>query len=105
MTGTLLQSGDIPVRLGPADETGKSTILENGKPRETRVFDGKTYGMETALKGDVAIVRAWKVDEEGNCQFRYVYQFAQVSLFQLMILDTPQKHSVLSWPRQQRSLL
>lgn len=27
--------------------------------------------METALKGDVAIIRAWKVDEAGNCQFRY----------------------------------
>jgi 3-oxoacid CoA-transferase len=27
--------------------------------------------METALKGDVAILRAWKVDESGNCQFRY----------------------------------
>lgn len=26
--------------------------------------------METALWGDVAILRAWKVDESGNCQFR-----------------------------------
>jgi 3-oxoacid CoA-transferase len=26
--------------------------------------------METAIKGDVAILRAWKVDEAGNCQFR-----------------------------------
>ncbi len=68
---TLLQSGDIPVRLGPVDKvTGKSTILETGKPRETRIFDGKVYGMETAIKGDVAILRAWKVDEAGNCQFR-----------------------------------
>jgi 3-oxoacid CoA-transferase len=67
----LLQSGDIPVRLGPVDKvTGKSTILEAGKPRETRIFDGKVYGMETAIKGDVAILRAYKVDEAGNCQFR-----------------------------------
>jgi 3-oxoacid CoA-transferase len=71
MSDTLLQSGDIPVRLGPVDKaTGKSTILEKGKPRETRIFDDKIYGMETAIKGDVAILRAWKVDEEGNCQFR-----------------------------------
>jgi 3-oxoacid CoA-transferase len=27
--------------------------------------------METALHGDVAILHVWKVDEEGNCQFRY----------------------------------
>ncbi|KAH8762815.1 hypothetical protein BGZ57DRAFT_572257 [Hyaloscypha finlandica] len=77
---TLLQSGDIPVRLGPVDKaTGKSTILEKGKPRETRIFDGKVYGMETAIKGDLAILRAWKVDEAGNCQFRYTTKaFGQV---------------------------
>jgi len=28
--------------------------------------------METALPGDVAIIRAHKVDEAGNCVFRYV---------------------------------
>lgn len=68
---TLLQTGEIPVRLGPIDKaTGKSTILEAGKARETRVFDGKTYNMEHAIKGDVAILRAYKVDEAGNCQFR-----------------------------------
>ena len=72
MVDTLLQSGDIPVRLGPVDiATGQSTVLEAGKPRETRIFDGKLYGMETAIKGDVAILRAHKVDEEGNCQFRF----------------------------------
>lgn len=35
--------------------------------------------METALPGDVAILRAWKVDEEGNCQFRYTTKaFGQI---------------------------
>ncbi|RDL40115.1 Succinyl-CoA:3-ketoacid-coenzyme A transferase [Venustampulla echinocandica] len=69
---TPIQSGDIPVRLGPIDKaTNTATVLEAGKPRETRIFDGKVYGMETAIKGDVAILRAHKVDEAGNCQFRY----------------------------------
>lgn len=69
---TFIQTGEIPVRLGPKDEkTGQPTVLEAGKPRETRVFNGKTYAMETALTGDVAILRAHKVDEAGNCQFRY----------------------------------
>ncbi|OBT70995.1 hypothetical protein VF21_09881 [Pseudogymnoascus sp. 05NY08] len=68
---TFLQTGDIPVRLGPTGANGKPTVKERGKPRETRDFDGKTYSMEIALPGDVAIVRAWKVDEAGNCQFRY----------------------------------
>lgn len=35
--------------------------------------------METALPGDVAILRAWKVDEVGNCQFRYTSKsFGQI---------------------------
>ncbi|KAK1138505.1 hypothetical protein N8T08_002455 [Aspergillus melleus] len=63
---TFLQDGQIPVRL---DESGK--VIENGNPRETRVFNGKTYLMEKALPGDVAIIRAWKADEAGNCVFRY----------------------------------
>ncbi len=60
------------MRMGPADEGlgDETVVLEHGKPRETRIFDGKTYNMETALKGDVAILRAWKVDEAGNCVFR-----------------------------------
>ncbi|GAB1217062.1 hypothetical protein ATERTT37_006285 [Aspergillus terreus] len=63
---TLLQEGEIPVRV---DESGN--VLERGKPRETRIFNGKTYLMESALTGDVAIIRAWKADEAGNCVFRY----------------------------------
>lgn len=71
---TFIQSGNIPARLGPASpdsKTGGTVVLENGKARETRIFDGKMYNMETALKGDVAVLRAWKVDEDGNCVFRY----------------------------------
>ncbi|KAJ5765284.1 3-oxoacid CoA-transferase subunit B [Penicillium odoratum] len=63
---TFIEEGKIPVRM---DASGK--ILESGKPRETREFNGKKYLMETALTGDVAILRAWKVDEAGNCVFRY----------------------------------
>ncbi|GJN72087.1 succinyl-CoA:3-ketoacid-coenzyme A transferase subunit A [Purpureocillium lilacinum] len=63
---TLLQDGDIPTRLGP-----NGTVLEKGKPRETREFDGRAYLLERALTGDVAILRAWKVDRAGNCVFRY----------------------------------
>ncbi|KAF9880347.1 coenzyme a [Colletotrichum karsti] len=63
---SLVQSGDIPVRL---DASG--AVKERGRTRETREFNGKTYLMETALTGDVAILRAWKVDTAGNCVFRY----------------------------------
>ncbi|KAH6623470.1 hypothetical protein F5144DRAFT_362538 [Chaetomium tenue] len=63
---TLVQEGAIPARF---DASGN--VIEYGKPRETRIFDGRRYLMETALHGDVAILRAWKVDKVGNCVFRY----------------------------------
>ena len=80
LSDTFVQTGEIPVRIGPVDPATKQPkILEAGKPRETREFNGKTYSMETALPGDVAILRAWKVDEEGNCQFRYTTKaFGQI---------------------------
>ncbi|KAF4121840.1 3-oxoacid CoA-transferase [Geosmithia morbida] len=63
---TLVQDGEIPVRLDPS---GK--VLEKGKKREIREFEGRSFLMETALRGDVAIIRAWKADKAGNCVFRY----------------------------------
>ncbi|PNP40106.1 hypothetical protein TGAMA5MH_08028 [Trichoderma gamsii] len=63
---TLLQDGDIPVRINPSG----GAPLESGKKREIRDFNGKRYLMETALPGDVAIIRAWKADTTGNCVFR-----------------------------------
>lgn len=69
---THIQTGQIPIRQRPAgDGSGKPTIIEPGKPRETRIFNNKEYLMETAITGDVAILRAHKVDEVGNCQFKY----------------------------------
>ncbi|QIW99907.1 hypothetical protein AMS68_005425 [Peltaster fructicola] len=62
---TFIQSGQIPVRLKDGQ------VIEAGKPRETRIFDGRVYNMETAIKGDVAVLRAHTVDEDGNVKFRY----------------------------------
>ena len=68
---TAIMTGEIPVRLGPPVEgSTESVVVERGTPRETRVFNGKTYNMEHAIKGDVGILRAWKVDHAGNCRFR-----------------------------------
>jgi len=47
---------------------GIGTMVEEGKP--TLEIDGRTYLMEKAIKGDVAIVRANKVDLDGNCYLR-----------------------------------
>ncbi|KXT11445.1 hypothetical protein AC579_3298 [Pseudocercospora musae] len=62
---THIQTGQIPAKLKGGE------VLEHGKARETRIFDGRIYNMETAIKGDVAILRAHKVDKAGNVQFRY----------------------------------
>jgi len=48
--------------------TGYGTIVAEGK--ETREFDGQQYVMETALKADVSLVKAWKADAAGNLVFR-----------------------------------
>lgn len=48
--------------------TGVGTIVAQGK--ETREFDGQQYVMETALKSDVSLVKAWKADRAGNLVFR-----------------------------------
>jgi len=49
-------------------KTGVGTVIAEGK--ETKVFDGVEYVMERALKADLAIVKAWKGDTEGNLIFR-----------------------------------
>jgi 3-oxoacid CoA-transferase subunit A len=38
--------------------------------KETREFDGFRYVMETALKADVSLVKAWKADTAGNLIYR-----------------------------------
>lgn len=49
-------------------KTGVGTLVAEGK--ETKVFDGETYVLETGLTADLSIVKAWKGDHEGNLLFR-----------------------------------
>ena len=48
--------------------TGAGTVAAEGK--ETRDFDGEQYVLETGLTADLAIVKAWKADPEGNLVYR-----------------------------------
>lgn len=48
-------------------KTGVGTLIAEGK--ETREFDGETYVMERAIKGDFGIVKAQKADTFGNLVF------------------------------------
>ena len=48
--------------------TGVGTLVAEGK--EVREFDGELYVMERGLTADLAIVKAWKADAEGNLVYR-----------------------------------
>lgn len=65
-TGTVVQTGELVVKYG-----GNGSVEKFSKPKDVRVFGGKPYIMEEAIRGDVAFVRAWKADRLGNCMFRY----------------------------------
>ena len=48
--------------------TGVGTVVADGKSQEE--FEGQTYIRETWLRADLAIIKAWRADTEGNLQFR-----------------------------------
>ncbi|MFI4984160.1 MAG: CoA transferase subunit A [Rickettsiales bacterium] len=80
-----LLSGELEVELNPQGtlaeriraggagipafytKSGVGTLVAAGK--ETKNFAGHEYIMETALKADLAIIKAWKADSEGNLIF------------------------------------
>ncbi|HOU52299.1 MAG TPA: CoA transferase subunit A [Myxococcota bacterium] len=82
----LFLSGDLEVELVPQGTlaeairaggagipafytaTGVGTLRAEG--RETRVFDGREYLLERALRADFALVKAWKGDRGGNLVYR-----------------------------------
>ena len=55
----------IPAFFTPA---GYGTVVADGK--EVRWFDGKPFVLETGLRADFALVKAWKGDPAGNLVFR-----------------------------------
>ena len=55
----------IPAFYTPA---GVGTPIAEG--RETRMFDGREYLLERALRADFSLVKAWRSDRLGNLQYR-----------------------------------
>ncbi|KAF9448904.1 3-oxoacid CoA-transferase [Macrolepiota fuliginosa MF-IS2] len=66
---TAIENGEIPQRYNAGG--AKNGVAIQGIPKETKEIGGKKYVLEMAIPGDIAFVRAWKVDEVGNCVFRY----------------------------------
>ena len=48
--------------------TGVGTAVAEGK--ETRDFDGETFVMETGIRAELALVKAWQADRAGNLVYR-----------------------------------
>ena len=48
--------------------TGYGTLIAEGK--ETREIDGAMYVLERPIRGDVALIKAWQGDHEGNLLYR-----------------------------------
>lgn len=47
---------------------GVGTVVAEGK--EVRTFNGREYLLELPLRGDMALIKAWKADTLGNLVFR-----------------------------------
>jgi len=72
--GTLAEA----IRAGGAGIAGFYTPTSAGTlistKKETKIFDGKEYVLERALRANVAFIRAWKADAAGNLTYRMTEQ-------------------------------
>ena len=64
--GTQISEGGLPVRYA-AD----GTVAKYSPKKETREFEGRLYVLEPAIRGDYALVKAWKGDRFGNLVYRH----------------------------------
>lgn len=63
----MVHEGGVPIKYTP--ETHH--IEKSSKPKMSQVFHDQEYVLERAIRGDFAIVKAYKADPEGNLIFRY----------------------------------
>jgi 3-oxoacid CoA-transferase subunit A len=63
--GTAISDGGLPLKYA-ADKS----VAKASPKKEQREFDGRTFVLERAITGDVAIVKAWKGDRHGNLVYR-----------------------------------
>ncbi|WP_010631188.1 CoA transferase subunit A [Sporolactobacillus vineae] len=58
----------------PAFYTATGVGTEVAKGKEEKVFDGRTYILEKAIKADFGLVKAWRADPDGNLIYRKTAQ-------------------------------
>jgi len=64
--GTAISDGGLPTRYGP-----DGSVAKQSPKKETREFDGRLYVLEPAIRGDFALVKAWRGDRFGNLVYRH----------------------------------
>lgn len=67
------------------------TVLASG--RETRIIDGEEYVFQPALRGNVALIRAWQADTAGNLVYRLTennFNQAMATAADLVIVEVEQ---------------
>jgi 3-oxoacid CoA-transferase/3-oxoacid CoA-transferase subunit A len=64
--GTAISEGGLPVLYGPG-----GTVKRYSEKKEVRTIDGREYVLEPAIRGDFAIIKAWKGDRYGNLVYRH----------------------------------
>jgi 3-oxoacid CoA-transferase subunit A len=63
---TAISDGGLPVLYNP-----DGTVKRFSDKKEIRVFDGRDYVLEPAIRGDFALVKAWRGDRYGNLVYRH----------------------------------
>jgi 3-oxoacid CoA-transferase A subunit len=67
--GTVIQHGGLAIKYNSG-----GLVAIKSEPKETRVFNGRSYLLEKAITADFAFVKAWKGDANGNLVFRSTAQ-------------------------------
>jgi len=63
--GTQIADGGLPML-----HDAEGQVVKTSEAKETREFDGQPFVLERAIRGDYALVKAWKADRMGNLLFR-----------------------------------
>lgn len=69
---TAVSEGTLPVLYEAEREAdGSLRVKKYSEKKEIRAFDGRDYVLEHAIRGDFAIVKAWRGDRYGNLVYRH----------------------------------
>lgn len=64
--GTAISEGGLPVLYNP-----DGSVKKYSEKKEIRSFDGRDYVLEPAIRGEFALVKAWRGDRYGNLVYRH----------------------------------